>query len=398
MAMEILPSIQLVPEQQRNHPVFQKVAAIMDFISLTNHYANVEEMVDRFNIQGDAYDPGIGADEFGADEIKRILSAAGAAIEDRSLVGVTRMIYRLKGTSRGLVFILRLLGIGAIIYEGTRVQREIELQTANGVAWADDPELVGLNNCEILIGLEASPTSAPDLLTEAQLLVLAREFMWVCSNIIGFKLGVNIKDIVPFTEDIEEQINEDIRQPFRVGKLRDYPYPPFDIGGFFIGQGAPLPYPYPTIGGHHRNKPINALDGWYDKYEMDFYGADFRDIVKKYLDANSIESYHDVVEPRIKALELTLDFDIEVLITQPAIPSSSLSVLEFDAGEIITNISEPSRNGRGMPVIGGFYINNPDVVRATPATQGKWIGGSNIYAHDYINAEWVDYAPAEETT
>ncbi|QJT70948.1 hypothetical protein GR7B_00150 [Vibrio phage vB_VcorM_GR7B] len=253
-------SIDFLPKDLRDRPLYEKICSMIDYVTETNHYSSMEELLDHYQFGHTNYSSQKIINELGGTEIQTVLRDTGARFDDTSLPRFLSLLYSIKGTAPGIVGIMSLLGLRVTILDHYRVSREIALGTANGLEWAADPDLNGLQPCEMLLDIESTDFDAIQEGVEQKIQQLAEAFFWVCGNLVGIKVGLRFINTATITETLEVDFDEDFFMTYGVG----HGSIPVNnqIGTFTIGAF--------TISGNTFTSPLNHVDeGYWDEFEMD---------------------------------------------------------------------------------------------------------------------------------
>lgn len=211
----------------------------MDYMALTQHYNTIDEIRDHFQYGKENYNGSQIIDELGGSEISQTLIDIGSNLNQESLPRFLELLFRLKGTTRGIKLILSLVGLNIKIYDHYRVSREIALGTENGQKWAIDPDLNSLEECDILLEIDSPDVDIMDTRVEDQLRKIAEVFFWVCGNVKGFKFGITFSNVATNYDRIESYIDEDWYQPYGINRQKITPKTRIGdiiLGEFIIGE------------------------------------------------------------------------------------------------------------------------------------------------------------------
>lgn len=237
--MKKIETLKLIPLARRKDELFKKICSIIDFSLITDYYPHVESVIEKMDITSANYSPSSLVDELGGKQLKQVLDDSGFTYDASSLPHFLRAFYRIKGTIRGLTFLLELVGIKATVFNGGIVKQEMDNNSDLGKIYAARPDLSILTDCQVLLELELDPTQFDPRL-ESKVLALSQTFLWACSELVGFSItiaitnsGLKISDI---NSEFDITIEENCLQPFGVGRDCVSAGGAHVIGRFIVGE------------------------------------------------------------------------------------------------------------------------------------------------------------------
>lgn len=181
-------SILFLPENLREYPLFQEFCNILDYVVEKYHYENIDKLTGLYDAVHDDFDPDYVLGLLGSDYF---LQFDLDADQKKALCLLLSNLYDMKGTHKGLDYVLRLLGLDATVYEWYNI---------NAGLYPEIPETV--DPCSIVIDLGLGDHSLLDE-EEDDFVNLASYLLWVCVKLHGIFWSKKFED---WFEGIEDEL------------------------------------------------------------------------------------------------------------------------------------------------------------------------------------------------
>ena len=182
-------SINFLPENLQGEPLFQEFCNVLDYVVDKYHYENVDKLTGLYNAVHDDFDPDyvlklIGADYFFEFDL--------TVDQKKTLCLLLSNLYDMKGTKKGLDYVLRLMGLEAEVYEWYNINQGL---------YPEIPETV--DSCSIVIDLGLGDHSLLED-EEQKFMDLAGYLLWVCVKLHGIFWSKKFED---WFEGIEDELH-----------------------------------------------------------------------------------------------------------------------------------------------------------------------------------------------
>lgn len=181
-------SINFLPENLHEYPLFQEFCNIVDYVVAKYHYENVDKLTGLYDAVHSDFDPNYVLKLLGSDYF---LQFDLNDDQKKALCLLLSNLYDMKGTKKGLDYVLRLMGLDAQVYEWYNINQGL---------YPEIPEIV--DPCSIVIDLGLGDHSLSDE-TEQQFLNLASYLLWVCVKLHGIFWSKKFED---WFEGIEDEL------------------------------------------------------------------------------------------------------------------------------------------------------------------------------------------------
>ena len=223
-----------LPKAIREHPLFEKTAELLDYLVANNHIQNmikVDNLADGKSLHFDEeYFTKLLTDE--------MFSSLDLAQENKeSLTLIAANMYNLKGTRRGLQYMLSFLSVngqslGAEVFDWQQVNR--------------DPSMYGLPGpmeaCSVYIRVKVPLGVYLSSATEDRIADIMRYFFWICLN-ATFSWVRTVRSVITGIEDRTEAAFT-VKPSDSFGKGR--PYDRFRFDGLEVFEDI-----YPWMNSDH---------------------------------------------------------------------------------------------------------------------------------------------------
>jgi hypothetical protein len=181
-------SINFLPENLREYPLFQEFCNIIDYVVEKYHYENVDKLTGLYDAVHDDFDPDYVLSLLGADYF---IEFDLTQDQKKAMCLLLSNIYDMKGTKKGLDYVLRLIGLEANVYEWYNINQGL---------YPEIPETV--DPCSIVIDLGLGDHSLLED-EEQKFINLASYLLWVCVKLHGIFWSKKFED---WFEGIEDEI------------------------------------------------------------------------------------------------------------------------------------------------------------------------------------------------
>jgi hypothetical protein len=219
-------SINFLPENLREQPLFMEFCSILDYVIEKYHYDNVDKLSGFHDVTHEDFDPEVILKQIGGDYF---LDFDLNTDQKKALCLMLSNLYDMKGTKKGLDYIFRLLDLDATVYEWYDVNAGIY------------PEITDvLDPCEIILdlGLGDHPLLENE---EIQFIALAEYLLWVCVKLYGIFWSKSFED---WFDGIEDEIDDLYQDEYPVDKYCYWTYNYTDQ----VIIGSPIDIHYVNIG------------------------------------------------------------------------------------------------------------------------------------------------------
>ena len=192
-------SINFLPENLREYPLFMEFCSILDYVVQKYHYDNVDKLSGLYDVTHASFDPDYILGLIGSEYF---LSFDLTTDQKKALCLMLSNLYDMKGTRKGLDYILRLLNLEAQVYEWYDV---------NAGVYPDITDV--LDPCDIILDLGIGDFP---LLEDAEesFITLANYLLWVCVGLYGIFWSKSFENWFEGIEDdlatidLDEYVND----------------------------------------------------------------------------------------------------------------------------------------------------------------------------------------------
>jgi hypothetical protein len=170
--MAVRDSINFLPTNLRDAsvtPLFPYVSEVLDWIISQYHTTNIDKLRGLYDPTHPEYDPDYILDLLGSTFFATV---APSAEQKKAMCMMVANLYQMKGTRRGLSYILRLLSMDADVFEWYWVNRQFD---AGDPAWPEE-----IPECSIIIEVKNQPGSSLPDDAEVRFAILAGYLLWIC--------------------------------------------------------------------------------------------------------------------------------------------------------------------------------------------------------------------------
>ena len=208
-----------LPAAIREHPLFAKTSELLDYLVVNGHINNMIKVDNLFEGKSIHFDENYLTNLL-TDDSFRALDLAQENKETLAVIAAN--IYNIKGTVRGLKYMLSLLSVGgqnldADVYDWVYVNKNLEQFNL----------LQPLDACTVLVKAKVPLSVHLDEALEHKLIEIMQSFFWICTNIV-FNWTRTIETEVDFYDlfDAQEEIapwydSWPVNRPYDIFKYDD---------------------------------------------------------------------------------------------------------------------------------------------------------------------------------
>jgi hypothetical protein len=197
-------SLSSLPENLQSFDAYQKISELVDKAQNEHFYSGYNAIMDMYKLASEHSNPDLLLEMFDTDGLADLLNTDGSEEKKRTILYLLSKLKTLKGTKKGLLFILGIVGLsGSTIWEWYDINKMVdEGDISEGFFEKIDP-------CQIVVDLGLSNVSLDDDIEE-RIAKLFDTFVFVCVSIAEIRWIKPLIDNVTVVAEIDIEVLENL--------------------------------------------------------------------------------------------------------------------------------------------------------------------------------------------